>query len=420
MIEDKTLPRVLVVYDNGAATPLEIISGAEGICEVVFLYDSSRPGLGDVVEFIEELAECLDTKGMSLDDVADRCHDLRPAGIVTFSEYALRLSSELAVRLALPGHDLETLDRLIRKPAQRDCLARTGVDAVRYETARSSAEAGAAMDRIGFPVVLKPAIGTHSRDTFRIDDADSWKALEGTLVMREEFVVEELLIGSFDRTGAQWGDHVSVEYVSFEGEHQHIVTLGKFPLATPFRETGDFHPSTLDATTLTQVQALVARSLDALGVRYGVTHTEVKFTANGPKIIEVNGRLGGGTADLVRKAGGTDPIALAFQVAIGHRPAPRAPMASAGVFFEMSVLSPQDRVRVTKVRGLDRVRAMPALDRVVAVARPGTVVDWRTGSVSQLCTVFGRVRSHDELQALRTDIHETFSCEFSPEPECTP
>jgi hypothetical protein len=420
MTSDRALPRVLVVYDYGAAAPLEIVSGAMGICDVFFLYDSSRPGLEDVADFLGELADSHDTRGMSLDDIVGYCRKLRPDGIVTFSEYVLRLTSELAVRLSLPGHDLDTLDRLIRKPAQRARLAEAGVDAVRYESVRSPAEAQAAINRIGYPVVLKPAIGTHSRDTFRINDAEDWKALEPSLVMREEFVVEEMLIGSPRWTGPQWGDHVSVEHVSFEGEHQHLATLGKFPLATPFRETGDFHPSTLGAAELARVHDLVARSLDALGVRYGVTHTEVKFTASGPKIIEVNGRLGGGTADIVRKAGGSDPIALAFLVALGRRPEPREPSRSAGVVFEMSVLSPQDRVRVTDVRGLDRLRVMDGLDRVIAVARPGAVVDWRNGSVSQLCTVFGRVQSHESLQALRADIHQTFSCDYVPEPRPAP
>ncbi|MEU8606797.1 ATP-grasp domain-containing protein [Actinoplanes sp. NPDC048791] len=336
--------------------------------------------------------------------------------MLTFSEYALRLASELADRIGLPGHDLATLDRLTRKSAQRRRLAEAGVDAVRYESVHTLEEVGRAIDRIGLPVVLKPAVGTHSRDTFRIDDHKDWQAVEEALVMREEFVVEELLVGDPGPAGPRWGDHVSVEHVSFEGESRHVVTLGKFPLAVPFRETGDFFPSTLDHETLASVNGLAAEAISALGVRHGITHTEVKFTPAGPKIIEVNGRLGGGVADIVRKAGGRDPVAMAFEVAVGRRPHPSAPPPDGNVVFEMSILSPQDRVRITRVRGLDALRAMDGVDRMVAVARPGSVVDWRTGSVSQLCTVYGHASDHDALQALRKAIHQTYVCDFAPEP----
>ncbi|WP_053065468.1 acetyl-CoA carboxylase biotin carboxylase subunit family protein [Micromonospora sp. RV43] len=415
MTKDEGLPLVVVVYDNGAATPLEILSGADGICELYFLYDSSRPGVAEVAEFVEELADSHDFRGQDLDQVAEHVRALAPAGVLTFSEYALRFATELADRLGMRGHDLATLDRLTRKSAQRRRLAEVGVDAVRYESVRTLEEAGRAIDLLGPPVVLKPAVGTHSRDTFRIDDHDDWKAVAETLAMREEFVVEELLVGDPSWTGSQWGDHVSVEHVSFEGEHQHVVTLGKFPLAEPFRETGDFYPSTLDPETLARVNELAARAVDALGVRYGITHTEVKFTAAGPKIIEVNGRLGGGVADIVRKAGGRDPIAMAFEVVLGRRPQPATP-PDGDVVFEMSVLSPQDRVRVTRVRGLDGLRAMDGVDRIVAVARPGSVVDWRVGSVSQLCTMYGHAADHDGLEALRTAIHQTYACDFLPAP----
>ncbi|AXH91493.1 acetyl-CoA carboxylase biotin carboxylase subunit family protein [Micromonospora aurantiaca] len=408
------LPTVVVVYDIGAATPLEILSAAAGTCDVLFLYDRSRPEAAPGVEFIRELADGLDATGRTVDELADMLRERRPAGIVTFSEYALRLTCQLGERLSLRGHDLATLDRLTRKSLQREALASAGVDGLAFRLVRSVEEATAALDEIGFPAVLKPSTGTHSRDTFRLDSAEDWHNLARSIDLSEDFVVEELLVGDRRWTGEGWGDHVSVEYASFDGDHQHIVTLGKFPLAEPFRETGDFFPSTLDEPARQQVRSLVAAALTAVGVRDGVTHTEVKFTATGPRIIEINGRLGGGTADIVRKAGALNPITIALQIALNYRPQPDCPDKSEEVVFEMSVLSPLERVRVESIGGLDAVRALEGIDRVVAVARPGSIVDWRDGSVSQLCTVFGRIHGHPALARLRRDIHKTLDVTFSP------
>src|ERR1700722_132171 len=60
---------------------------------------------------------------------------------------------------------------------------------------------------------------------------------------------------------------------------------------------------------------------DVLGVTDGITHAEYKLTPDGPKVIELNARLGG---DLIPYLGllgsGIDPGLAAAAVACGQRP----------------------------------------------------------------------------------------------------
>ena len=58
---------------------------------------------------------------------------------------------------------------------------------------------------------------------------------------------------------------------------------------------------------------------DYLGIMNGITHIEIKLTDNGPRIIEVNGRMGGYVYDLVKKQTGIDLISIAFQIAINEK-----------------------------------------------------------------------------------------------------
>ena len=66
---------------------------------------------------------------------------------------------------------------------------------------------------------------------------------------------------------------------------------------------------------------MLAAAHRALGVENGITHAEVRLTARGPVIIEVNGRLGGDLIPFLGKiATGIDPGAVLFDVATGQRP----------------------------------------------------------------------------------------------------
>jgi len=54
------------------------------------------------------------------------------------------------------------------------------------------------------------------------------------------------------------------------------------------------------------VPDLATAATKALRVRTGFLHTEIKVTPSGPRVIEVNGRLGGGLPNLLQQAAGFD------------------------------------------------------------------------------------------------------------------
>ena len=80
------------------------------------------------------------------------------------------------------------------------------------------------------------------------------------------------------------------------------------------------------------------QALAALGLGWGPAHVELRLTATGPAVIEVNPRLAGGMIpDLVRSATGIDLIAAT--VANGGRPAGAAgtPSRAAGAAIRFLV-----------------------------------------------------------------------------------
>jgi hypothetical protein len=123
---------------------------------------------------------------------------------------------------------------------------------------------------------------------------------------------------------------------------------------------------------------------EALGFTDGVTHSEFMLTASGPKVIEVNGRLGG---DLIPYLGslatGIDPGLVAAAAATG-RPVDLTPTRAGVAGIRFFYVAEED----TTIGSLGFAEdALPdGMDRVVVVAEPGTVV-----SPPPKGTVWGRI-----------------------------
>ena len=59
-------------------------------------------------------------------------------------------------------------------------------------------------------------------------------------------------------------------------------------------ETGSNTPSTLPDSQQAELVTMAERCLTAMGLTHGVQHVELKYTSRGPRLIEVNPRMGGG------------------------------------------------------------------------------------------------------------------------------
>jgi hypothetical protein len=299
---------------------------------------------------------------------ADRLAAGRPAAILTFSDDVMPLTAELADRLGLPFHSRQTAELLTDKAAQRSRLAECGVDELGSATLSSPGDWPAASSRIGLPAVLKPLRGNGSRDVYRITGNEQGQALADRLLgSGASFVLEEYLVG---RTCQPYGDFVSVESIVSDGQVRHLAVTGKLPMVPPFRETGHCWPSPLDEVEQRQVKDLVSRAVSALGVTLGLTHTEIKLTPDGPRIIEVNGRLGGFINDFARSAYRVDLVDIAGRLALGL-PLPPLPDRLDRVYFQYLGPTPASAFTLIGTSGGQEVRKLPGVTGYRTLYEPG-------------------------------------------------
>ncbi|MEU8774466.1 ATP-grasp domain-containing protein [Streptomyces sp. NPDC048606] len=393
-------PRFAVLYDLGAVPAGEIGAGLADLGDVTFLV----PDGSDHVERLRPVMEMLGDVHTLSGDPADDARLIRaiaPDAVLTFCDDLLRPAGALAAAAGVPGPSERTTRLFTDKGLQRRALREAGVDRTRTAVIDTLAAWDAALDEVGLPAIVKPVSGTLSRHTFAVrsprDRAEVRAHLEGLVAAGEwgPFIVEEYLRGL---PSEPFGDYVSVESVCTPEGITHLVLTDKTPVMPPFRGTGRIWPSHLSRARQREVLDLVGAALEAVGADRGFTHTEVKLTADGPRVIEINGRISGYVNMMARETCGVDLVELGARVALGEE-VERAPFDFGGkVHFQYNNLAPLRPCRLEGVDGAEEVRALPGVTAYRAFVRPGTDLAGGT-STRTLDALSGVGDSHDEVLA---------------------
>ena len=406
-------PVVVVPHGTGSVPLLQVAAAARPIADVVWLVDSSDPAVGASLRMLRRFGSVVDAAGLHPDQVAAAVAPYRPSGVLPLLDRDLVPLADLAVRLGLPFHSPVVATRLSDKLVQRRALAEGGVPVPgSWEVPGTSVpEALARLSgQVGFPAVLKPRAGAGSRRTVPVADlaglAAALAALAGRGVLPEPMLVEEYLPGRAGDGRRPFAEFVSVETVVERGGIHHLSVTGRLPLVEPFRETGSFVPSALGAEDTEAVLGAATDALEALGVAHGCCHTEVKLTPDGPRIIEVNGRMGGGVPDMLRVATGLDLIGLCVRLAVGEPARLERPLRFDGVGYWLFLQPPATARTVRSIGGMRAVAELPGVEDVFPHLRPGDLVDpWR-GTDTFVMAVLGKAADHAGVRRANELAHE--------------
>lgn len=243
------------------------------------------------------------------------------AGVFCYDEGLVTPAAHVSQALGLPGNTPEAIVACRDKNATRTALEKAGVAQPASIGVRSLQEARDAAEKLGFPVVLKPrglagGMGVRKADgpdevesAYRAASAASYP---GVPVFEVSVLVEEYVDGP----------EISVDAVFSEGECVPLVVARKqVGLAPFFEEMGHEVDGADPLLSDPELLDALRRSHAALGFHTGVSHTEFRLTANGPRLMEVNARLGGDMIPyLGHLATGVDIAMAAADAAAGRRP----------------------------------------------------------------------------------------------------
>ena len=218
-------------------------------------------------------------------------------GVLTYWENSVCAAARVAAALDLPGNRPDAVDAVRSKIRMREVSARLGLPTPKAERVRSLDELYAASTHVGFPAVVKPEFGASAMGCVRVDGVE---ALPGVYSLVREVVRPEtdgIFRAGNDLLLEEYLDGVEfdVDLVMQDGECVFSSVSQNWPTAEPsFQETGLHCPPDHSRRAVRGLIDLSVQTAQAFGLGRGVLHVEGKCTSRGPRIVEVNARMGGG------------------------------------------------------------------------------------------------------------------------------
>jgi biotin carboxylase len=323
------------------------------------------------------------------------------SGVFCYDEGLVWPAAYVSQALDLPGNTPETVAACRDKHATRVAMADAMVDQPTSIGVHSWSEAASAADKIGYPVVLKPRGLAGSMGVRRADSAADLKAAyaaacgisyPGVPVFEMAVLVEEYVEGP----------EISVDAVFSHGECVPLAVARKQVAYDPFFEEvghlvdgGD--PLLYDRVILDALK----RSHAAMGFHTGVTHTEFRLTPRGPRLMEINARLGGDMIPhLGQLATGVDIAMAAADVAVGRCPDTAVMYRKAAA---ITFLYPEQDVEVESVT-VHEESFVADIHSAAALASPGAVLRLPPrGYIARYGRVIALSDSMDMAQAALSD-----------------
>lgn len=280
--------------------------------------------------------------------------------VLTWDDDRVVQTAAVADGLGLHGATAAAAGRCRDKHATRTALAAAGVPQATSLPVASLREARAAAATLGYPLVLKPRALNASQGVVRVDAPDQLAArFRIALAGGSGVLVEEYLDGPEISVDAFWTrGRGTVAFVAHK-------ELGFPPY---FEEVGHLVDGADPLAADRDVAELLRAAHAAVGFDTGWTHTELRLTPTGPRVVEINARMGGDRIpEVAALALGLDPAALAAAVAAGQEPPLRPTRRRvAAVRF----LYP-DRNVIARAVHVDAARLPAGVVTVDPIARPG-------------------------------------------------
>ena len=224
-------------------------------------------------------------------------------------DWPVAIAARVAERIGL-RHPLssEVAARCVSKQRQRVCLDEHGVPQPRWSLTTT------ASDELPVPSVVKPPDRqgqkglTLVRERGELRDAIALAVAESR---SDVALVEELVEGP----------EVTVNAFSVSGEFVPLTVTDRLTAEPPAFGVALAHAWPSDVPNWEDAVDVVRSAAVALGITDGPTYTQVRFGPDGPKVMELAARLGGGhDAELCHVALGYDLNGLALAAALGGDP----------------------------------------------------------------------------------------------------
>ena len=325
------------------------------------------------------------------------------SAVVGVDETTAQVAAAAAQALGLVHNDFDAIGNCHDKFAFRLALQNTDLLSPEFQLV-PFAELETVAELVQYPCVLKPLRLSASRGVICADSSAGFVSA-GKRIQRILAAVDGLPDGHRDTILCEKfipGHEVALEGILRNG---YLTVLAVFdkpdPLDGPFfEETIYITPSTLEQTVLSAIASTVGVACQALGLRTGPIHAELRINSQGIWLIELAARsIGGRCSQSLRFGRDTRLEEIILRLALDDAlpTLEREPLAS-GVMM----LPIRNAGRLRRVTGIDRAAQVPGITSVLIEVRPGEQLVPLPEGDRYLGFVFARGESTADVeQALR-------------------
>ncbi|OWV09476.1 ATP-grasp domain-containing protein [Micromonospora sp. HM134] len=280
--------------------------------------------------------------------------DLR--GLISSTDTWGVTGAELAVELGLPGIDPAVIRLARDKSRVRDLLHGSRLSpfpafAVDDVASLSLDELAAA---VGLPAVVKDTAGTSSRNVWLVRDADDFARLQRQ-------AAGATLFGRLFAEPFLAGPVYSAETVTWAGRTRMLGMSSRLMSPQPwFREDVTAFPVALPPDEFRAIEDWLGDVLAVLGYTDRFAHVELAMTADGPRLIEVNPRIGGAlVGESMCRALDVNVYGGMIDLALGRRPRLLDMPLGGGPAVAFVLAYPDRSGDLVAVHGLDDIARYP-------------------------------------------------------------
>jgi biotin carboxylase len=351
VVGDPGRKRVLVLGAGPAQLGLLEAARKRGLFTIAVDRDPAAPGFA--LADRRAIISTEDERGIGRLAVAERIDGVISPGI----DWPVGIAARVAAKAGIP-HPLDpaTGTLAVSKARQRERFDAAGVPQPRWKLVLEPQES------LPLPCVVKAPDRQGQRGLSVVrDEQELATAIATALEMSRNgaALVEELVEGP----------EVTVNAFSAGGAFHPLTVTDRITADPPAFGVALAHVWPSDAETRGAVE--VARlAAEALGITDGPTYTQVRLGSDGPRVMEVAARLGGGhDAELCEAALGVDLNGLALAAALGEELPPIEPRPRVGGATTAFLVPPPG-----ELLGFERVEDAERSEGVIRVRlyrRPG-------------------------------------------------
>ena len=261
-------------------------------------------------------------------------------------EPMVELAARLRERWGMPGMSLDTARGFRDKQLMKERVAAAGIRVPRSRRIHTAAEARAAAEEIGYPLILKPIAGAGSADTYRVDSAADLEQAIRCLHSVPEASCEEYIDG----------EEFTFDTICIDGKPAIESVMAYYPKPLEMRMHEWVSPIGITVRDLDQERlqgglTLGRQVLQALGMGDGFTHMEWFLTKKGEAVFgEIGARPGGaGIVDQMNYTCDTDLFREWARVACWkHFEGKTERKYNAAIIYKRAL----GRGRITRIEGL--------------------------------------------------------------------